>query len=343
MTSPPEARRVLLLGRSAAAYADLLGSSLRTPWEIVHWHPDEPAAELARRLAGCVAVAVGPDALTQAGFTLAPYGLASRQELRLVQLAFSSHEWLRPEMLPPHAHACNVHAHAATMAEYVLACLLEWEIGLRRMDADLRRGDWHWSGALFGRPHGGLAGKRLGLLGAGAIAREVARRAEAFGVETVAVARTARAAAPGLAWIGGLERLDEMLTTCDYLVTACDLNDSTRGLLDRRRLGRLKPSAYVVSVTRAPIFDERALYEALRDRTIAGAAIDVWWRYPSRLGERCLPSQLPFHDLENVILTPHAASWTTEHHQRRWGQVAENLDRLAGGQPLAGVVHRPAG
>ena len=86
-------------------------------------------------------------------------------------------------------------------------------------------------------------------------------------------------------------------------------------------------------------FDETALYEALRDRTIGGAVLDTWYQYPTREHESVRPSRYPFHELANVIMTPHSSAWTEGMIERRWTTIAENIRRLAGGQPLLNVVH----
>lgn len=336
--------RLVMLGRSAATYQQLLGESLQTPWRIDCWVPGDAPEALQEALQSADAVVIGADAHTHAGFSLLPYRLHMHPRLRLVQMAFSSHDWLRSEMLPEHAFAANVQAHAITIAEYAMAAMLTWEIGIARMDGAMRQGDWRHSGALFGEPHGELHGKTLGLLGYGSIGVEVAKRAAAFGMRIVAMARSARDAPAPLAWLGGPERLGELLRISDHLVVACDLNEGTRGMLDAARLASMKRNAFVISVTRAQIFDEKALYEALRARTIGGAALDVWFRYPASLEDarnNGRPSELPFHELDNILMTPHAASWTVAHHERRWRLVAANLDRIARGEEPDNILLRP--
>jgi phosphoglycerate dehydrogenase-like enzyme len=139
-------------------------------------------------------------------------------------------------------------------------------------------------------------------------------------------------------WIGGPERLDELLEVSDYVVVCCPLTESTHGMLDGARLARLKRGAFLINVARAEIVDELALYEALRERRLAGAALDVWYRYPADAGQPMLPASLPFGELENVIMTPHLSAWTEEMVERRWKKIAANLDALAEGRPLGNLV-----
>jgi phosphoglycerate dehydrogenase-like enzyme len=102
----------------------------------------------------------------------------------------------------------------------------------------------------------------------------------------------------------------------------------------------MKPTAFLINVARGEVVDEAALYAALRDRAIAGAAIDVWYRYPE--GDALtLPSTLPFHELTNVIMTPHIAGATENTFFYRWAAINDNLRRLRDGEPLVNVVPRP--
>lgn len=335
----------MLMGRAATSYVDIVQDALRTEWLVEQWVPGEPKERLDELLDRCDAIALGADAHTHAGFNLGMYQLPKRTGIKLVQLGFSSYDWLDAHSVPSSAWVCNVQVHASTMAEYVIAAVLEWEIGLRYMDAEMRAGNWGRSGALFGQPHGEVLGKTMGLIGFGSIGVEVARRAAPFGMRLLASTRRSRPASDGLEWVGGPERMDELLEQSDYVVVACDLNEFTRGLLDARRLASMKSSAFLVSVTRAGVFDEGALYAALADKRIAGAAIDVWFQYPRSLaaaGMNFRPSRLDFHTLDNIIMTPHASAWTRAHHVRRWKAVATNLDRVSDGQTPQNIVLHPS-
>ena len=94
----------------------------------------------------------------------------------------------------------------------------------------------------------------------------------------------------------------------------------------------MKPTAVLINVSRAGIVDEEALYRALVETRIAGAALDVWYRYPSDTAP-CFPAHLPFHELPNVLMTPHVAGWTDGTLEARAKVMAENVDRAARGEP----------
>jgi phosphoglycerate dehydrogenase-like enzyme len=185
-----------------------------------------------------------------------------------------------------------------------------------------------------------LAGKTLGILGFGRIGEALARRALAFDMRVSAIRRQAQADAPqGVSFIGGPERLDEVLRASDYLAITLSLSAETRHLLDQRRLRLMKPTAFLVNVARGEIVDEKALYRALANREIAGAALDVWYRYPST-AEPTLPATQPFHELDNVIMTPHVSGWTEGMLEARAALIAGNIERIARGErPLNNITH----
>ncbi|MEK8170080.1 NAD(P)-dependent oxidoreductase [Streptomyces sp. M19] len=109
-----------------------------------------------------------------------------------------------------------------------------------------------------------------------------------------------------------------------------------RGLIGARRLRRLGADGLLVNVSRGAVVDETALYEALRDRTIAGAALDVW-HTPASPGT-VPPSRLPFAELDNVVMTPHCSANADDTYRDRAEEVADNLLRLSVGAPLRNVV-----
>jgi phosphoglycerate dehydrogenase-like enzyme len=135
----------------------------------------------------------------------------------------------------------------------------------------------------------------------------------------------------------GPETTDKVIGSSDYLLISMPATADTVGLIDRRRLGLMKPSAFLINVARAQIVDEDALYEALAEQSIAGAALDVWYRYPRTAGPSP-PATRPFHQLPNVLMTPHVSGWTDGMLDARAKLIAENIRRVAAGETPLNLV-----
>jgi phosphoglycerate dehydrogenase-like enzyme len=135
-----------------------------------------------------------------------------------------------------------------------------------------------------------------------------------------------------------LTDLNRMLPLCDTVLIAGALAPETKGLTAASRLALMKPGALLINIARARIVDEDALYTALKDGHLGGAALDVWWQYPTQAEPGRRPSRRLFHELPNVLITPHSSSSSGATADRRWSVVAANLDRFARGEPLENIV-----
>jgi phosphoglycerate dehydrogenase-like enzyme len=246
--------------------------------------------------------------------------------------------------LPRGAWLANAYGHEIGIAEYVIGAMLALTRQLGRLDAALRQGVWESQWAVGSAPPPvwpELAGKTLGILGYGRIGQALARRARAFDMAVCAIRRdVTRSEAEGLALLVGPDALDDVLRRADYLAITLSLNDATRGLIGARELRLMQPTAFLVNVARAEIVDEAALYRALADRTIAGAALDVWFRYPTSAAPT-LPAHHPFHELPNVLMTPHVSGWTEGMLEARAKVIAENVGRAARGEPPVNLIPAP--
>jgi phosphoglycerate dehydrogenase-like enzyme len=262
--------------------------------------------------------------------------------LRLVQVPGAGLDRIDRAQLRSGLALANAYGHGAGIAEYVIGTMIALSRAFQRLDQKLRAGQWEsqWSVGSPAPPlWPELAGKTLGILGFGHIGVALARRAHAFDMKVCAIRRRAQSDAPqGLMFVGGPERLDELLSLSDYLAVTLSLSPETRGLIDVHRLGLMKPSAHLVNVARAEIIDEQALYDALAGGRVAGAALDVRYRYPTTAGSTA-PATAPFHSLSNVIMTPHVSGWTEGMLEERAGLIAKNIERTARGEaPLNAIA-----
>jgi phosphoglycerate dehydrogenase-like enzyme len=172
----------------------------------------------------------------------------------------------------------------------------------------------------------GLTGRTLGVVGAGRIGKELLRLARVFDLKLLAADPYAERLE--LEYIGARPvPLAELMAQADFVAITCLLNEETRGLIGARELALMKPTAYLINVARGPVVDERALYQALAARRIAGAGLDVFEEEPT-------PADNPILKLDNVIVSPHALCWTDE--------LFANIARTALGAIAAvSTGHRP--
>lgn len=265
---------------------------------------------------------------------------AAGRRLKLVQVPAAGLDRIDPTALPPGVWLANAYGHEVGIAEYVMGAILAWNRSLGRADALLRRGEWdsQWAAGAPPPPRPELAGKTLGILGYGRIGQALARRARPFDMAIWAIRRDpAQPVSCAADFLGGPDALDALLRRADYLAVTSPLTPATRGLLGARELARMKRTAVLVNVARAEIVEEDALYQALRDGIIAGAILDVWYRYPTGPGPT-LPSRLPFQELGNVLMTPHVSGWTEGMLEARADVIAENIRRAARGEPPLNLV-----
>ena len=260
-------------------------------------------------------------------------------QVRFVQSVATGIELIDLDALPHGVAICNAFGHETAIAEYVLMTMLVWSHRFREIEGDFRtRSSWRPSWVQSGPPHGEILGHTVGIVGLGRVGSEVGRRAAAFGCRVLAANRSERAPEIGVERVYPLTELDSMLPACDFVVLCTALGPETEGLIDARRLALMKRSAFLVNIARGQIIDEGAIYAALRDHRIGGAALDVWWQYPDAAEPERRPSRYPFHELPNVIMTPHCSGWTEGMVARRWSEVADNINRFVRGEPLINVV-----
>ena len=288
---------------------------------------------------GIVARLSEVDVLVTLAFTREMAAAAKR--LKLVQVPGAGLDRIDRSALPMGTALANVYGHEVGIAEYVIGAMLAMTRSFCRIDASLRRGAWESQWGVGGSPPPPwpeLAGKTLGILGYGRIGQALARRALVFDMEVCAIRRdVTRAGADGLSLLGGPDALDEVVRRADYLAVTLSLNDQTRGLIGARELALMKPTARLINVARAEIIDEDALYRTLADGRLAGAALDVWYRYPKEPGPT-LPARRPFHELDNVLMTPHVSGWTQGMLEARATLIAENIQRTARGEPPLNLI-----
>ncbi|MDF1686668.1 MAG: 2-hydroxyacid dehydrogenase [Parvibaculaceae bacterium] len=337
-------KKLALFGTNCATNRKYLEARLSDHWETSLWLPGAPIEEGIELARAADATIVASDVLISGDvFTLLP----EAKNLALYQIPFAGYDWLQPHMLPEGTQVCNAPGHEITIAEYILGGILESALALHKIDADFRAGSWKYSGTNThpASLHNEVYGKKLGLIGYGMIGVETARRARAFGMQVSACARSKRAQTPeNLEWIGTADDIPKLLAESDYIALVCDLNPDTYHLIDAASFKTMKSDAILINVARGPVVEEQALYQALASQAIGGAVLDVWYTYPNRpkAGQQPeanpRPSEYAFHDLPNVLMTPHCSAHTAEADLRRWDIMADNMNKLALGEKPSTVV-----
>jgi D-3-phosphoglycerate dehydrogenase / 2-oxoglutarate reductase len=228
---------------------------------------------------------------------------------------------------------CNVQGYCTTeVAEHATALILALHRRLFPLTRDVLAGGWNAVGVMSGTLR--LADLTLGLLGVGAIGRAVAQRARALGLDVIAHDPFLTDEAARSAGIVGVS-LDDLFARSDFLSVHCPLNEETYHVVNAGRLGKMKPSAYVVNTARGALVDHAALIASLKAGRLGGAALDVHEPEP-------LAADSPLRAMPNVILTPHAAYYSDRSLAELQTLTARNVvGALRDGRPLF-PVNQPA-
>ena len=258
--------------------------------------------------------------------------IATAPGLRAVIVPFAGIPAETRELLLPltNIELYNLHHNAADTAEMAIALYLAAAKRIVPRDQALRRGQWSEDSFLRGGSPESVraAGKRAVVLGYGSIGQRIGRICEAMEMDVVGIRRS------GIFSEGvrPLEEIDQLLENTDALFVALPLTPETKGLLDARRLALLPSNAIISNIARGAIFDEEALFTALRDGNIGAAGIDVWWNYPNSDGP-CFPSRFPFQDLPNVVMTPHVGGGSDVSERERMHALSTLIEAIAKGTP----------
>jgi len=215
--------------------------------------------------------------------------------------------------------------HVGPLAEFCLLGLLHFTKGAPRLQADQRAHHWdHY-------PVPELRGSTLLVLGLGAIGTEVARLAKAFGMRTLGVNRRGVSDSSYVDEVYASDSLHDLLEGTDALVVTLPLTEETREMLDSEAFDRMKPGAILVSAGRGGVIDEPALVQALQQKRLKGAALEVFATEP-------LPTDSPLWDLPNVLISPHTAALSAHENERIEELFSENLRRYVRGDELLSRV-----
>jgi len=245
---------------------------------------------------------------------------------------------LTPEVVQRDIVVTNAsEVHGGAVAEHAFALLLALAKQLNRARDMQREHHWGLDTLLADRPAPRtVIGATLVVVGLGAIGRRVAAMAKAFDMRVIAVRQDPARGGENTDRVVGFEQVDQVLKEADFVLLAAPVTETTRNMMNRERLALMKNSAYLINVARGALVDEAALTEALRERRIAGAALDVFVEEP-------LPESSELWRLKNAIITPHSAGLNEKLWELQYNVLAENLRRFCSGEPLLNVVNKARG
>jgi phosphoglycerate dehydrogenase-like enzyme len=263
--------------------------------------------------------------------TIRPEWLAAAPRLRWIQSPVAGLEHsMFPGLVASPVLLTNMRGiYSDHIADHAYALLLALARGLPQF---MRRQARHeWSTKDLRVVH--LPDAALGIVGLGGIGRELARRANTSGMTVRAVDARAEEKPEVVDELWPATQLRELLERSDFVAVCAPHTPETECLLDREKLGWMKPTAHLINISRGIIVDLAALTEALRQGRLAGAALDVFETEP-------LPADHPLWDMENVLITPHAAWMGPDSEARRLDVLRDNLRRFVAGEPLLNVVDK---
>ncbi len=216
-------------------------------------------------------------------------------------------------------------ANATTTAELTFAHILSVSRNLPAADHSVRSGKWERSKFMGAE----LANKTLGIIGFGNIGRIVAARAKAFNMKIIASDPFVTDEAFEKEGVTSSD-IDGLVKASDYITLHCPVNDKTRHIINAERINMMKPSARLINAARGGLVDEEALYEALKSKKIAGAALDVFITEP--------PGNSPLFELYNIVFTPHLGASTGEAQTAAGTELARQITiYLQTGEPINAI------
>lgn len=309
---------------------------LASPW--VHQYLDElkaefPDVEFVYGKTEAEVVKAAADAEVAFG-PISRDAFMAAEELRWIQSSSAGVEWMKnvPELLDRDVIVTNTRgAHASTIAEHAFGMLVLLARNFPGLLKAQERKEWGNRQSLVG-----LAGMTMGIIGLGQIGRAIGKRADAFEMRVIAVDAHAVPRPDYVAEFWLLDGLPELLKKSDVVVVATPITNETRGMLGPNELRLMKPSAYLLVMSRGGIVDEPTLIQMLREGKLAGAGLDVAAIEP-------LPPDNELWDAPNIFITPHCSPSSQQTRDNVLSTLKDNLKRYIAGQELVNLVDKKLG
>lgn len=258
------------------------------------------------------------------------------KQLRWIQSGSAGVEWMAsaPSLRESDVMVTNTRgAHATTIAEHTMGMLIFLARRFDELYEAQKRHEWIRG---QGAPRVGLVGMTMGIIGLGQLGRAIAKRAHAFEMNIIAVDVNEVPKPDYVSEVGRLDGMADLMQRSDVVVVATPITEETRGMIGPDLLRMMKPSAYLLVISRGGIIHEPTLADMLRNGQLAGAGLDVTAIEP-------LPADNELWDCPNIIITPHNSPSSAQTHANVMSIMKDNLRRYLAGQPLTNLVDKKLG
>lgn len=273
------------------------------------------------------------------GWSLRPPQFVTAKRLRWIHSpAAAVHQLMFPELIQSSVVVTNsTGIHGPVVAEHAITVLLALAKRLPQAMQYQAKHTWSQDQLWHERPRPReVADATVLVIGMGSIGREFTTRAQALGMKVLAIRENPAKGTDGADAVYSPAEIDNVLPQADYILLCTPVTPATTGLINAARLSKMKSDAYLINVGRGPLIDEAAVFQALKDRRIGGAALDVF-------NEEPLPADSPFWLLDNLLITPHTAAVTERLWERHYRLIVENMKRFLSGEPLLNAVDKMRG
>jgi glycerate dehydrogenase len=317
-----EQSRIVFL--DAATYGDTSLELFTETWNCMVHQVTKPAETIERIAGHTIAVT------NKVAFDKTVLNSAEAGNLKLIAVAATGTDIIDKQAAAKRGvKVCNVPGYATqSVAQFTMALILELATRAAKYGNAVKSGEWQKSPvfSLLTFPNMELAGKNLGIIGYGNIGQAVAQMARGFGIEILIAARPG---SPGLIPKGRLS-VSALLEQADIVSLHCPLTPETKNLINYQSLALMKPTAFLVNTARGALVDEAALIDALRNKKIAAAALDVISQEPPPPDHPIIQAAA---QLENLLVTPHTAWSARQARQRLLKEVEANISAFLEGKP----------
>jgi len=271
--------------------------------------------------------------------------------LKYIQIPYTGANGLDFNLLKnyPSVTVTNSHSNSLTIAEHAVALLFTVAKQINYRDAHMRQGDWstRYERVMNSFP---LVGKTAGIIGYGAIGEKTAKMLKfGFDMKILGIKRHPEEIKDNICdFLGGIEDMPKVLQESDFIIVALPLTNETRGIINKEQFDMMKKGAIIVNIARGPIIEEKALYDFLKSKK-GYAGIDVWYNYPSsetditQGKDKKTFQNYPFHELENIVMSPHSAFRVADIGVKTGEDIITNLMLLSEGKQPINILHSDLG